>query len=89
MLSEKYDIREFIDKVRDLSFEEVIVLADREATFTERHLYKDCRRTKCERASQYARSLKDFILFMRHGVRTQSTRDLNLNGFRDVIGQIG
>lgn len=82
MLSKKYDIREFIEKVRDLSFEEVIVLADREATFTERHLYRDCRQRKCEQASRYARSLKDFIVFMRHGVLTSSIRGLNLSGFR-------
>ena len=81
MLSKHYDIKEFVEKIKGRSFDEVIFLTDQEATETERHLYKNSRNTVKKAARQYAVSLKDFILFIRYGVVTRSTRDLNLKVF--------
>ena len=86
MLSDDYNIGKFIEKIRGCSFEEIILLTDREATKTERHLYKYCRKENCEPARRYALTLKDFILFMRYGVLTRWTRGLDLYGFHNRMG---
>ena len=85
MLSRQYDIGEFVEKVKGCSVDEVIMLTNQEATEIERHLYKDCPASRCEAARNYAVSLKDFILFMRHGVVTRSTQGINLSCFEKDI----
>lgn len=82
MLSKRCDIQEFFEQIRNKAADEIIHLANVEATETERHLYRDCRRQDCLQARQYAVQLKDFILFMRHGVFTRSTRRLDIEAFR-------
>ena len=84
MLSPGYNIGEFVEKVKNRSFDEVIVLTDREATETERCLYRDCPAATRRAARNYAVSLKDFILFLRHGIITRSTKGLNLRAFKTI-----
>jgi hypothetical protein len=79
MLSLSFDICEFIEKVKDHSEQEIIYLADREATAAERHLYKHCLKDSCEAARSYARLIKDIVLYMRHGVRTRAVRQIDLS----------
>ena len=85
MLSSSFDISEFIRKVEGHSDQEIIYLADQEATAAERFLYKNrkCRQARnnydnCRDARHYAVLLKDFVLYMRYGVLTHSVRMLGL-----------
>lgn len=85
MLSSSFDISEFIGKVKGHSEQEIIYLADQEATAAERYLYKHdkCHQQKndvhdCDDVRHYAVLLKDFVLYMRHGILTHSIRQLDL-----------
>lgn len=86
MLSSSFDISEFLQQVEGHSRQEIIYLADQEATETERYLYKhkkcqqDMSDTEdCADAKHYAVLLKDFVLYMRYGVLTHSVRKLHLS----------
>jgi hypothetical protein len=76
MLSESFDISEFISKVEGQSDQEIIYMADLEATAAERHLYKHKRDENFENAKNYATLLKDVVLYLRYGIRTHSVRQL-------------
>jgi len=82
MLSSSLSIAEFFEKAKGHSYQEIIHMADREATEVERLYYKSCRNDQCEDIIQYIKNLKDFILYMRHGVRTRRTRHFNLQPFK-------
>jgi len=78
MLSSSFDIGEFIDKVKGHSDQEIIYMADQEATQAERHLYKHCNADSCDTARSYVLLLKDIVMYMRHGIQTRSARMLDL-----------
>lgn len=78
MLSSSFDIYEFIEKVKGHSGQEIIYLADQEATEAERHLFKQCPVENGEHASNYAMLLKDVVLYMRHGIQTHAVRQIDL-----------
>lgn len=85
MLSSSFDISEFLQQVEGHSRQEMIYMADQEATETERYLYKHkkCRQDvsgteDCADARHYAVLLKDFVLYMRYGVLTHSVRNLGM-----------
>lgn len=78
MLSSSFDICEFIDKVKDHSEQEIIYLADQEATEAERSLYKHGHKGNNEDARSYVMLLKDIVLYMRHGVQTHAVRQIDL-----------
>ena len=84
MLSSSFSIDEFIEKVKGHTFHEIIQSANQEATAAERIVYKRCRRGDCDPIVGYARCLKDFILYIRYGVRTRRMRHLNLAAFRQT-----
>ena len=84
MLSASFNIDEFMNKVKDQSFEEIIQSADQEATAAERIVYKRCCSDGCGPVAGYARNLKDLILYLRYGVRTRRMRRLNLAEFRQA-----
>lgn len=84
MLSSSLNISEFFEKAEGHTYEEIIHMADQEATEVERMYYKSCRDEECVRIIKYVGCLKDFILYMRHGIRTRTIRDLNLRPFREV-----
>jgi hypothetical protein len=77
MLSESFDISEFISKVKGQSELEIIHMADLEATEAERHLYKHKKGKNRESVKKYATTLKDFVLYMRYGVQTTSVRQID------------
>ncbi len=81
MLSSSFNITEFIEKVKDHSFEEIIWMTDKEATEAERYLLKICLEGERAKVMSYAGCLKDFILFLRHGVRTRAVKHLPLDAF--------
>ncbi|NNK00268.1 MAG: hypothetical protein HKP58_07625 [Desulfatitalea sp.] len=84
MLSSSLSISEFIEIIKGRSYEEIIWMTDQEATEAERRIYKKRINPadSQDKLAGYARDLKDFILYMRHGVRTSTTRDLQLDEFK-------
>ena len=79
MLSSSFDIYEFIDKVKGHSDQEIIYLADLEATEAERYLYKQPKKTTDDKSAvSYVTLLKDVVLYMRHGIRTHAVRQIDL-----------
>lgn len=89
MLSTTFDIPQFLDKVKKRSHEDIILLANQEATAAERyvvkHLQTGCGNEKKDSAKalpqirSYVLFLKDLILYLRHGILTRNVRSLNLN----------
>lgn len=86
MLSTSFDICEFIDKVKGHNTQEIIYLADQEATEAERHVYKVAKTDNCDNARSYVMLLKDIVLYIRHGIRTHGVRQLDLTLFDAFSG---
>ena len=84
MLSESYDISEFISKVKGQSEHEIIYMADLEATEAERHLFKHKNSGDRESVKNYAKLIKDFVLYMRYGVQTHSVRQIDLQELQTI-----
>ena len=83
MLSETYSIVEFLDKAKGNTYQHVLTLADREATDVERFLYKKQRAAmSLTKLREYAATLKDFIAYMRYGIKTRNMRPLDLDHFK-------
>jgi hypothetical protein len=77
MLSLNASLAEFIDCIAELPYDDIILLADQEATAAERRCCK--RRTAGGKGQNgqmesYALLLKDFMIYMRHGVATSALR---------------
>ena len=74
MISNSFDIQEFVAAISDKDYLEIVYLADQEATEAERlssHLRSENGIQK-ETSREYASTLKDLIVFLRHGVNTSS-----------------
>ena len=84
MLSSSYDFTEFMEKVKGHSFQEIIWMADQEATEAERCMHRSGCNGDEDKIVQYALCLKDFILYMRHGMLTRIIRRLDLDQFNAV-----
>lgn len=89
MISQSCDLDEFLERVRDRDYFEVIYLADREATEAERLKYRSrAGRTVCSEACVgYADALKGFIRYMRYGVKSPSmeeTLHAGIQAFREA-----
>jgi hypothetical protein len=71
MLSKSCDFDEFLERVRNRDYLDVIYLADKEATEAERLKYRSRAGTVVPLAacSGYVDTLKGFIRFMRYGVK--------------------
>ena len=82
MLSSSFDIHEFIEKAKGHSDQEIIYMADLEATEAERYLYKQPETTDDESANSYVTLLKDVVLYMRHGIRTHAVRQVDLQALK-------
>lgn len=74
MISQSCDFDEFLQRMRDRDYLEVIYLADKEATEAERLKYRSKARRldPLEACVCYADLLKGFIRFMRYGVKSSS-----------------
>ena len=85
MLSDTFSIVEFLDKAKCNNYQSVLTLADREATDVERFLYKKQDTSVGDtQLREYANTLKDFISYMRYGVKTRKVRLLDLDHFKDL-----
>jgi hypothetical protein len=83
MLSDTFSIVEFLDKAKCNNYLRVLTLAHREATDVERFLYKKQNvSTGDTKLREYASVLKDFISYMRYGIKTRKVRPLNLEHFQ-------
>jgi hypothetical protein len=71
MIAASRRIRDFVDTVKDCGYEEILLMAEAEATAAERMMYKHGRHSDGQPApgSRYARDLKRLISFMRYGVK--------------------
>ena len=85
MLSNTCNISEFLDKAKSSNYQRVLTLADREATDVERSLYRSHGASTADTTlREYATILKDFISFMRYGIKTRKVRLLDLDHFKDL-----
>ena len=89
MISQTCDFDEFIERVRDLDYPQVIYLADKEATEAERLKYRSKTRSLVppEACDSYAEALKAFIRFMRYGVKIPSMEETlhkGIQAFREA-----
>ncbi len=79
MISPDGNIKEFIKAIRGKSYEEVVLSADKEATEAERNYYRKKSETAnlmvCENYQAYAKSLKDFIQFIRYSSKSSCCAD--------------
>jgi hypothetical protein len=85
MLSDTCNILEFLDKAKKSNYQRIMALADREATDVERFLYRNQGSSTADTTRrEYATTLKDFISFMRYGIKTRKMRLLDLEYFNDL-----
>lgn len=80
MLSANASLAEFVDRIAEQSYDDIILLADREATVAERRCLKQHIASVDGQNGQlkaYALLLKDFLIYMRHGVATSALRSAN------------
>lgn len=85
MLSDTFSIVEFLGKAKCNNYQRVLTLAHREATDVERFLYKHQNVSVGDtKLREYATVLKDFISYMRYGIKTRKVRALDLEHFKDL-----
>ncbi|MGD8990250.1 MAG: hypothetical protein PVI00_02220 [Desulfobacterales bacterium] len=77
MISNNCDFSHFVAAIKDKPYEDIIYLADQEATAAERFLFRhnvaSDERKKC--GQRYAAILKKLIAYMRSNVRPQNNPD--------------
>ena len=86
MISETLDLGRFLETIRDKDYRDIMYLVEQEATETERFSYRQNKRDACQAQpfSSYARTLKDFLFFMRYGVRPAGLTDADFQLFQSV-----
>lgn len=71
MISERCDFDDFIRQAGGCDFDDIITMADREATAAQRRVFQtgvsEEEKTLC--GYQYAECLKDFIAYLRYGIK--------------------
>ena len=86
MISDRCDFNEFVHKAKGRDYQEVIYLAEREATEAERRFYQPRlpgpEKTLC--GQDYARCLKRFITYMRYGIKPADLSHDALTAFDNV-----
>lgn len=87
MISSDCDISDFIRATHGKNHQEIIEMADREATEAERSLYRtkatETQRKGCGR--MYAQQLKNLIFFIRYGVKPAGTDALQFELYKTVF----
>ena len=90
MISESLDLGDFVETIRGKDYREIMYLAEQEATDAERLFYR--KRTSDDfedkTVSSYARVLKDFLFFMRYGVRPAGLTEEDFQLFRSVCKDV-
>lgn len=86
MISDNCNFKDFLEAVKDTSGFETIQVTHEEATCAERLCFKG-HRAKSENntsCGEYTRQLKGFIIFLRHGVKVSSLKDVDLKDFKRI-----
>lgn len=77
MISSNCDFIDFVAAIKDKSYDDIIYLADQEATAAERLVFRKdvngAEKKKC--GLKYASILKDLISYMRSNIRPQKSED--------------
>ena len=86
MISSSCSIREFADALQGKDYLEIIYIAEQEATEAERSLYrpKTAKSFRQNGGEKYANLLKDFIFYIRYGVKTPAISDSDFQMFRSL-----
>lgn len=87
MISDRCDFNDFVLEAKGRDYQEIIYMAEREATEAERRFYHprmaDPNKVLCGR--DYARCLKGFISFMRYGIKPKHISQDNLLLFDNLM----
>ena len=90
MISSNCDFSNFVAAIKDKPYDDIIYLADQEATAAERLLFRnnidDNERQKC--GQRYASVLKKLIAYMRSNVRPQQSQDEYFELFDIVLEKV-
>lgn len=86
MISTNCEIADFLQATEGKDIQEIIELADREATEAERCLYRSGAAAELKNGCgrQYAQCLKDLIFFMRYGIKPAGLDPAHLALFRSI-----
>jgi hypothetical protein len=86
MISTSCDVKQFIEAVKGRNYFDIIYFADKEATEAERVFYQKRKSAGLNQKDfrEYARLLKGFILFMRHGIKAIGVSDSDLELFSSI-----
>ncbi len=91
MISSNCDIREFIAKLENKDFFEMIYLLDQEATEAERQLFnpksKLCEKQIC--GPEYVANLKNLIFYLRYGARPKGLQEEYILMLESISGSNG
>lgn len=86
MISDNCSFTDFLEAIKNTNGFEAIHLTHEEATCAERLCFRG-QRDKNENGdccSEYSKQLKGFILYLRHGVKVSSIKDVDLRDFKRV-----
>ncbi len=91
MLSNSCSFEEFMENVKAEDLMELMYLTEKEATEAERRLYRPrlspLRREKC--GVFYAETLKNFLFYMRYGIRPWGVGDEVFEAYRQACDGLG
>ncbi|MBW2486479.1 MAG: hypothetical protein JRE88_11315 [Deltaproteobacteria bacterium] len=90
MISNNCDFSHFVAAIKDKTYDDIIYLADQEATAAERIFFRNNsdnnERKKC--GQKYAAILKKLIVYMRSNVRPQNSEDEYVELFAMILDSI-
>jgi hypothetical protein len=90
MISDQCDFNEFVMEAKGKGYQEIIFLADREATEAERRFYQPgaTNQDKARCGQNYAQCLKGFITFMRYGIKPANLSQDALTTFDNIRKEV-
>jgi hypothetical protein len=86
MISETYDIQEFLVAMVGKDWHEIVPMAERECGTAESRSYSVRGAPKARKmgSTKYAAQLKNFLYFMRYGSRPGSASDWEFNLYKPI-----
>jgi hypothetical protein len=90
MISNNCSFSDFVATIKDKSYDDIIYLADQEATAAERLLYRRVAADDLKKicGQEYASILKDFIAFMRCDIRPKKSKNELFELFELVLDNV-
>ncbi|BBO81850.1 hypothetical protein DSCO28_24160 [Desulfosarcina ovata subsp. sediminis] len=87
MISKNCSIEEFVKAVKEKEPQEIIYLANQEATKSDRIILKKRKKAKVEQYQNYSRQLKDLINYHRYAVKPRRKTKIIYNLYMKYWGQ--